>query len=94
MQMTVRNPLARIALQFLVYLSFALMASNLVVEANFNSKLNLVWILVSAAVITLVFKQGIASRIALATFLAMTGLVVLALTSTGELYWANWGKPL
>ena len=92
MQMAVRNPLARIALQFLAYSCFALMASNLVVQINFNSKLNLVWILVGAVMITLVFKQGAVSRIVVATFLAMTGFVIFALTATGELYWANWGQ--
>ena len=92
MQIAVGNPLARITLQFLAYSCVALVASNLIAQANFNSKLNIVWILVSAVMITLVFKQGVVSRIVMATFLALTGFVVLALTLTGELSWANWSQ--
>jgi hypothetical protein len=86
----VDNPLGRTALQFLSYSCLALVASNLAVESNFNSKLNFVWMLVGAIMIVVVFKQGTVVRIAMATFLALTGFAVLALTATGELYWANW----
>ena len=90
MQLTVHNHLARVALQFVAYACFVLVAGNLVVQAIFNSKLNVVWVLASAALVTLVVKQRIATRIVITTLLALMGFAILALTATGDLFWTNW----
>jgi hypothetical protein len=90
MGMAVSNPVARTGLQFLAYSCFALAASNIVVEANFNSKLNLAWIILGAVMTALIFQQGMVARIVLATLLAMMGFAILGVTAAGELYWANW----